>query len=277
MKRLLWVFLLVGCGGSSPSAVDVAGDPCKTAGATCGAGAVCDPQALICACPAGAALCGADCAVLATDPGNCGGCGLACPGAQTCSAGRCSGGGCGGGGLDCGGTCVDPKSNSQHCGGCQGAGGMSCGDGQSCVNGACASSPCAFGAVQCNGACVSLDSSATNCGACGKTCAQGSLCSAGKCIVATACPAGLTMCGTSCVDLAHDPAHCGNCATTCGREEICGQENGQVKCRDYKFAGTASCPASCGDRACCVQANPAGGYSALCVEDQCPLPPTTTP
>ena len=47
MKRLLWVFLLVGCGGSSPSAVDVAGDPCKTAGATCGAGAVCDPQALI--------------------------------------------------------------------------------------------------------------------------------------------------------------------------------------------------------------------------------------
>ena len=270
-KLVLLSLMLVGCSKSTASLV--AGQPCgNAAGAiACDVGTVCDAQSSICTCPAGATLCGTTCAVLATDSSHCGGCGLACPAGESCAAGRCSGGGCPQGALDCGGSCIDPKTNPAHCGGCAGAGGAACGNGKECLAGVCTERACAMGATQCPGGCVDLDSSAANCGACGTACPAGQVCSRGSC--QASCAAGLTTCGTACADLNHDPNNCGSCGTVCGKEEICAADKGQVKCRDYRFASCNTCPcAACGDRSCCVIPEVGGGYSALCVEDNCPLP-----
>ncbi len=117
MSHILWLLVVALSAGSCSrtNASYVAGTPCMpSAGpSACGQGTTCDPQTGICACPAGSALCGNDCANLATDATNCGGCGLVCPGGQSCASGRCSGGGCPTGAVDCLGLCIDPKTNAQ--------------------------------------------------------------------------------------------------------------------------------------------------------------------
>lgn len=267
----LFALAITGC--TSHNAAYSAGKACGADPMMCGGGTSCDTQAAICTCPAGSALCGQSCAVLATDAANCGGCGLACPSGQTCNAGRCSGGGCPTGAIDCNGSCVDPLTNAQSCGGCVGTGlaGRACGNGQACLAGQCVAASCPFGATACNGACVDLTSSATNCGACGHACGSGQFCSQGQCT--SACAPGLTMCGSSCVDLKHDPTNCGACGTVCDASNVCASDNGVTKCRDYRFAGCNTCPCpTCGDRMCCSVANAQGSYDVLCVEDGCPLP-----
>ncbi len=92
---------------------------------------------------------GVVCADLANDPANCGSCGTACPGGQSCANGVCSGSvapclagrvndGCNLGGspvgLCCpGGGCSDPTNDAQNCGGC----GLACAAGQKCVAAIC--------------------------------------------------------------------------------------------------------------------------------------------
>lgn len=262
------------CNRSNPAFV--AGDRCAPAASTtdpvvCGAGTTCDPTVGVCICPATSALCGSACVDLRADGANCGACGLSCPSAETCSSGRCSGGGCPTGAVDCSGTCIDPTKNPQACGGCPAQGGRVCGAGEACVASVCTKSPCPFGATKCAGACVDTSSSTANCGACGAACAGGQVCSAGSCV--SSCPAGGTLCGGNCVDLKHDATNCGSCGTTCSTDQLCAAEGGQIKCRDYRFAGCLSCPCtSCGDRSCCAVPASTGAYSVLCVEDNCPLP-----
>ena len=94
----------------------------------------------------GGTLCGSTCTNLATDPANCGGCGLACLSGQLCSAGTC-GGGCSAGTTQCGSQCVDTQSSPDHCGGCDNA----CPSGEVCNQGTCLSG-CSGGTTACAGA-----------------------------------------------------------------------------------------------------------------------------
>jgi hypothetical protein len=88
------------------------------------------------------------CVDLANDPRNCGGCLIACPGSETCTAGVCSGAtaACGAGHsgqfcdladgpswLCCGGACTNTSTDANNCGEC----GLPCGGTLTCVDGDC--------------------------------------------------------------------------------------------------------------------------------------------
>jgi large repetitive protein len=84
---------------SGRTAVGQGGNPALGGGVGTGGGGGTAP------CSSGQALCGSVCTSLQTDPVNCGTCGSACTGGQTCQNGRCSGGtgGTGAGGAATGG------------------------------------------------------------------------------------------------------------------------------------------------------------------------------
>ena len=109
--------------------------------------------------------------------------------------------------LPCNGTCVDPSTDRDNCGGC----GSVCGPNDLCVDSAC--QPCPVGQSACgtSGAafCADLQTNDENCGVCGKPCPHGTSCSQGVCT----CP--LTTCGADCVDTTSDVSHCGACDVTC--------------------------------------------------------------
>ena len=132
----------------SRACVDLGSDArhCGACGASCGDGQRCIAGA--CACGDGQTACTTGnrtaCVDLSTSATSCGACGRACSTAETCIAGTCS---CIGEAIVCGGACVDPSRDSQHCGataGCgeskKGAAGAICKNGDSCVSGAC--TPC---------------------------------------------------------------------------------------------------------------------------------------
>jgi hypothetical protein len=88
------------------------------------------------------------CAALASDPLNCGSCGIVCPPGATCQNGMCNGlAECAAGragsfcNLDagpfylcCAGLgCIDTSRDNQNCGAC----GLGCSSGQSCSAGIC--------------------------------------------------------------------------------------------------------------------------------------------
>jgi hypothetical protein len=78
--------------------------------------------------------CGGQCLTVATDPQNCGGCGIKCPSGQVCSGGACTGSCLPGSGLAaCNGACVDKSSDNANCGSC----GHACPATQGCVGGSC--------------------------------------------------------------------------------------------------------------------------------------------
>jgi len=87
-------------------------------------------------CDSGLTLCGTVCVDLATDPANCGDCGVSCPAGQFCSNGACATT-CAEGLTVCGQSCVDLTSSVLHCGACD----EPCQGGQECVNGACVGEP----------------------------------------------------------------------------------------------------------------------------------------
>jgi len=96
--------------------------------------------------------------------------------------------GCGLGELQCGGDCVKPGQDPDHCGGC----GLPCGPGEFCVSGACAPN-CDPPLVACNGICIeNFDSDPRNCGSCGHVCESG-ICVGGMC--ADAVPGHLVVIG----------------------------------------------------------------------------------
>jgi hypothetical protein len=127
----------------------------------------------------------------ATGGANAGGAaaGSATTGGSAGSAGVSSGGNsnqpCGDDGdIQCSGSCVDPQTSEQHCGGC----GKTCVSDQQCESGKC---ECSDDLVLCSNECVDTDNDEQNCGACGTKCSSDQTCESGKC-------SGGSTGGTSC-------------------------------------------------------------------------------
>lgn len=218
------------------------GSNCGGCGITCGAEEVCANGA----CVAGDASCAgcfsdqvccdvggsATCTSPQSDESHCGGCGLACEGAEVCQLGRCS---CNDTlcGLPDGSTiCADLETDPTNCGGC----GIACAVGERCAGGECyapngtCAPDCADAQICCDdpdtpaadGVCVltaSLDVNDDHCGACSNRCDPAATCVDGSCSCA---PDGVnvTECGGVCTDLS-SPTSCGACGVSCTGAEVC--------------------------------------------------------
>jgi hypothetical protein len=215
-------------------------------GSACAAGQFCSKGACVPNCPTGQIDCAGRCVDPQSDNAFCGASGACTAGTSAagtdctqisgtiCSSGSCQLT-CQVGQINCGGICIDPTSDSLHCGvtaACTG----------DCVNGVCPSGTvcttsgngtptcavaCAGTQINCGGTCVDPSTNATFCGSkgdcvtttgdtgnsAGATCAAGSVCASGACTAN--CGANLSPCGNACVDEQHDPSHCGTCTTVC--------------------------------------------------------------
>ena len=186
--------------------VDIKNDPanCGMCGTMCSyanAGAYCGGgQCGLGACKLGFANCnmltpdGCEIAT-ATDPNNCGGCGVKCSYANagaTCGNSLCGLGACNAGFANCNNNALDgcevaTTSDINNCGGC----GTKCSNANgtpSCGNSVC-SIACNAGYANCNnnaadGCEVSTSNDVNNCGSCGNKCGNGATCVAGACVSA---------------------------------------------------------------------------------------------
>jgi hypothetical protein len=95
--------------------------------------------------------------------------------------------GCGLGEIECGGSCVDPGTNPEHCGTCD----QACIVGEFCVVGSC-SPACDPPLVACGSLCIDVLSNPFHCGSCGHVCESG-ICVGGEC--ADAVPGHLVVIG----------------------------------------------------------------------------------
>jgi hypothetical protein len=95
---------------------------------------VLDPSTCTCvpSCPTGTTACNGTCTNTQVDSSNCGMCGTARSGGQTCNGGSCA---CPTGTTLCNGACVNTSTDSNNCGRC----GNPCVGGQPCCSGACCS------------------------------------------------------------------------------------------------------------------------------------------
>jgi hypothetical protein len=161
----------------------------------------------------------------------------------------------------CNGACVNPQTDSDHCGAC----GTACPAGQACVMGAC-TLHCPLPEAVCGGLCSNPMTDRANCGACGIACATGLVCSMGHCTLE--CGSTLTMCAASgtgdagvgphCADTQIDRHNCGACGHECPAGEGCAAGSCTVVCP----AGQTLCSGECVD----VTTNPAhcGACGAAC-------------
>lgn len=158
--------------------------------------------------------------------------------------------------LRCNGSCVDPLSDTSHCGAC----GAACAEGESCENGACVA-VCPEGSLRCDGLCVDADDP-RHCGGCGIACGEEEICVDGTCTLnPETCEAGESVCEGRCVDLQSDLENCGACGESCPEDTLC-------------LAG-ACLPCATGQEICdgrCVEvlsdANHCGGCDNVCELDQ---------
>jgi hypothetical protein len=187
------------------------------------------------ACPSYMFDCYGICADLMSDTANCGGCGIACPSGQVCSAGVCIVE-CGEGQELCSGVCRDVRDDIYNCGTC----GATCPSGHICFEGACAPD-CPEGYTDCTGICRNLDNDPSNCGACGTLCAPGEVCLSGSC--SFTCPSPYVDCSGSCADLMNDHNNCGTCGTTCAAGEVCADGLCVTSC----YEGLTMCTGECVD------------------------------
>ncbi len=157
------------------------------AGCPNGAGITCPPEQ---------SLCGGRCVFVASDPKNCGGCGMACPGSLVCIDGSC---GCPPGLSNCADVCVDENVDGNNCGGC----GQACLESFVCSGGACALT-CGVNLQQCGNSCIDTQNDPRNCGMCQQACAANQIC-----------------CGGTCV-FNDTPQHCGGCAPCPHPTDFCG-------------------------------------------------------
>jgi len=164
---------------------------------------------------------------------------------------------CGPSGIVCGGTCVDPSTDTYHCGSC----GNACAPATACVEGVCG---CSLSyETLCEGSCVDEASDPYNCGACGVQCSGTESCVGGQC----GCGAGATLCGGVCVNVMTDTANCGTCGNACPTAKYggpitcesgaCSCPAGKTRCGGAYCVDTATDPQNCG--ACgtvCAKATP---------------------
>lgn len=165
----------------------------------------------------------------ASDPKNCGACGVTCNEGDLCWRGAC---GCPSGYTPCGDECKKLDSDVDNCGACgklcrapadKDDPAWTCGPGVTPANTmwTCASSACTqqckpgFGncnQAMCSDGCeIDLRSDPLNCGACGHACEAGQTCNQGTCL----CPSGTTRCDDECIDVQVDPRNCGGCGNRC--------------------------------------------------------------
>lgn len=76
--------------------------------------------------------------------------------------------------LACDNRCVNPRTDVEHCGGCN----TRCAEGERCDDSRCA---CLPGYTRCGGLCVNLQNDLLHCGACNQPCAGGAQCRGGTC------------------------------------------------------------------------------------------------
>ena len=159
-------------------------------------------------CSSALTACDGTCVNLRTDSANCGLCGHACAGMETCLASMCTLS-CTGSLVACGGECVNLLSDPNNCGAC----GRVCPPATAaCVLASCTIA-CGAGFTPCSGSCVDLASDDANCGACGRACDAMHECNGSVCTII--CGAGLTACGATCVDTTTDSTNCGGCGRRC--------------------------------------------------------------
>lgn len=180
-------------------------------------------------CTGATRCCGSKCADIMSDPGNCGGCGIACPPDRVCRDGTCRAmacsAGCPAGRACCSDLCVDLSSDVANCGAC----GTKCppppNAAPACKFFACGVGTCVSGYADCdavisNGCEAKLSSDPANCGACGNACPPGAKCGDGKCTMppvpcGPGCPGMQSCCGDVCVDTWSDVKNCNGCGIVC--------------------------------------------------------------
>jgi hypothetical protein len=191
----------------------------------------------------------------ASDPQNCGDCGIACSNRLgfVCEEGECS---CPGREVQCGADCVDLQTDPLNCGACR----TRCASDQICADGACRLD-CPVEFTVCGDECRNLLTDPDNCGACGAACGRLEVCNNGRCD--TSC-GGLTSCNGICRDTQHDPRHCGGCGIACPSGQVCtggmcslvcgpGITNCSGTCRDLRVdpQNCGACGYQCGAREIC--------------------------
>ena len=141
--------------------------------------------------------------------------------------------------VKCGGTCIDPLTDSNYCGAnktCQGA--HHCTDSQVCMNGTCQVNTCASNRKFCgiNDCRLVTSNDPDNCGDCDYKCsehpttsAESNFCKSGECQYE--CKMGYTDCGVKktadeiiCIEnssFSYNAEHCGRCNVKCGPNEVC--------------------------------------------------------
>jgi hypothetical protein len=150
-----------------------------------------------------------------------------CPAGQLCVGNACAAGcspsrPCPGSDVCCSGACVDPQTNTAHCGACGGACALPRAA-AACLAGRCAVGRCDDGFADCdgdpsNGCEVDTRTSPAHCGACNNVCRvanASAVCAMGACGLG-ACDPGFADCDgdarNGCeVDTRTSPAHCGAC------------------------------------------------------------------
>ena len=183
-----------------------------------------------------------------------------------------------GGEIECGGRCIDVRSDPDNCGECnrecdperdvcrEGECVYRCEPDELICNGVCADTrtnshhcgecfnrcridqdcvdaecvvTCPFGWVRCNGECTNAHRDNDHCGACGNACDAWLICRADAC---TCEDAALVDCLGACRDLTADHDNCGQCGETCPDDQVCA--DGECTC---ELAGHIVCDGRCVD------------------------------
>jgi hypothetical protein len=207
--------LVFGCGGSALTAPGPSPDAAAE-------GASLD-------CVGGTVACGPSCVELASDPANCGACGVSCGVDGVCVNATCTK-------VGGGETPPDAESPPEA----QDASDSGIGSGPGVPDGGPADSavlaspdggvdsaveagpvpdagPCAPGQTLCLQRCVDVSTDSNNCGACGAACAARQACALGVC----GCASGSVSCGGVCVGALFDSVNCGACGSACDAGSVC--------------------------------------------------------